>query len=490
MAATERFNGGRTSRLLRAFAALVLAFGVCFATTGTAAAQDLDAITRQLDADGWYIEPGAEGESDKFAQLMRSVESLDDTWYFVSMADYVDDFFAEDLADRVRTPGNVLVYFLEEDQGEVFVSAQLSSPYSQADDDFALDAFDSDWDTPDEFMIEVAERLDQRAAAATAGAGTDVVGSGSADASNPATTDTGGSGVSLAWLAVPVVAVGGGMWFASSRGKNRKQAEQLETAQKIRAEIQTELDELANDVLVLSSPVDLGDNAQAVQYYREATATYTEISDELPDVADLADAELPELSALGARIAHARWEMDAAEALLNGEELPEKPKVAPPPQPQRPPQEQQRRMESRPLPRREPRPRVPYSPSRRRSGGGLLDILIAGAGMLGQSRGYGRSSGGMFGGSRGGSRRSSGGMFGGSSRSGGFGSSGRTRQGGGVFGGGSTSTRRSGSTRRSSTQRRSSPQRRTRARSSSSRRSSSRRSSSSSRRPSSRRRRR
>ncbi|KAG1647453.1 hypothetical protein GQR58_030579 [Nymphon striatum] len=176
----------------------------------------------------------------------------------------------------------------------------------------------------------------------------------------------------------------------------------------------------------------------AVQHYREATDTYLTISDELPDVDKLEDADLEELAELGSRISHARWQMDAAEAIMDGEPLPEKPKVPPPPAPPKPPapREQQRQR----MPQRQPRPRVPYSPSRRRSGGGLLDILIAGAGMTANRRSRGRSSGGMFGGSsRTQSRTQS-----------------RTspRRGGGVFGGNSSSSSRRSSSSRSSSSRR------------------------------------
>ena len=440
--------------LLLALLAVVFTIGSGALVIDQVEAQDFDEVVRSLERDGYYLEPGSEGSASAFADLVRQGERTDDNWYFVSMADVVDDTFADDLRDIVSPRGNVLVYFLD---GE-FVNVQLASASSEAIESQALAPFDDDWDRPSEFMGDVVSSYSSLTGATTAsGSGTSTSGSSSS-----------GGGFPWGWLAVPVVLIGG-IWFMGRRGKKKQAEDDLETAQKIRAELQTELDELANDVLVLSGPIDLSENDEAVAHYRAATDTYLTISDEIPDAGQLEHADLKELSEIGAQVAHARWQMDAAEALISGEPVPEKPKVAPPPPPKAPPQrtpeQQQRRM-----PQRQPRPRVPYSRSRRRSGGGLLDILIAGAGMMGSSRG--RRGGGMFGGgsSRGGGMfgGTSGGMFGGGSRgrSSGGGTRGRSqpRPGGGVFGGGAKSrsprsSRSSRSGSRSSSRSRSSTRR-------------------------------
>ncbi len=468
---TSSTRSGRSSVAVALLVALVLAVtGV--AVAGSAGAQtddDVDAIAQQLEQDGYFIERGATADPGAFQRLVSG--SYRDTWYFVEMVADVDDDFADRLREQVSPTGNVVVLFTETEGGEIFDVAQISTSQSESVEDDALEALFGDWSTPAEFMADVVSRFERNTAATNSSA------TGSADGSSSPSADGSGSSSGSGWLflAVPAALIAGGMWFSGRNKKKKQSAAQLETATKIRAEIQTELDELANDVLVLGGPVDLSEKPEAIAHYREATATYTQISDELPDISELAEADLEELVALGTRIAHARWQMDAAEAMANGEPIPEKPPVEPPPEPTRPsPQQPAPRPER--LPQQAPRPRVPYSRSRRRSGGGLLDILIAGSGMLGGSRRSSRrstrSSGGMFGGSSGGMfGGSSGGMFGGLGRGSQSGRSTRqaprSSRGGGLFGSGSSarSSSRSSSSRRSSSRsssRRSSSARRSR----------------------------
>lgn len=449
----------------------------------------IDEVADRLESEGFYLEDGADGTSDRFAELVSWADGrTDGPWYFVSLCCPVGDAFADELRDAVSPRGNVIVfYFEEESTGDLFEIGQFASDGSENRETAALNAAlaDQGWQDIDDFMRLVIEDFAGSAVASGSAAGSATTTTTSETTPTP---DSGGSGAGWLWLGVPIVGGGGALWFASRRKKKKAEEQELETAQKIRAEIQTELDELANDVIVLSSPVDLSEKPEAIQHYRDATETYTEISDSLPAAGELASADLDkadlrQLSELGARISYARWQMDAAEAIIGGDEIPEKPQIEPPAPPPKPPSSEPRTPKIDPT--RQPRPRVPYSRSRSRSGGGLLDILIAGAGMLGRSGGSGYRggrSGGMFGG---GSRSGGGGMFGGSSRQQPRSSRPRSsgpRSGGGVFGGGSSrgsSGRSSGrsssrtSSRKSSRSGRSSStarRRSTRSRSSSSRR--------------------
>jgi len=379
----------------------------------TALAQDFDIIVDALERDGYFIENGADGSPARFQRLVEQGQAGDgDEWYFVSLNQEVPESFADDLYETLRPQGNVLVFYYDNDD---FANVLLATSDSVASStqDRALDAFDDDWVDPEDFMEDVVAEFKSLTGSSnssgSAGSGSAGSSSGGSTVPSASTGTSSGGGFPWMWVLIPLLLLGG-FWFMRRKGKNAKDETHIETAQKIRAELQTELDELANDVLVLSGPTDVSENKQAIEYYREATDTYLDISDELPDVIKtLEQADIKELSEIGARVANARWQMDAAEALIEGEPVPEKPKVkAPPPPPrkqQRPPRQQ------RPMPQRQARPRVPYSRSRRRSGGGLLDILIAGAGMMGNSRGRG---GGMFGG---GNRSRGGGMFGGGNSS-------------------------------------------------------------------------
>lgn len=417
----------RNSRSIATGVALLLAAAAMLVAAPAASAQDTDGIVRELEEFGYFIEQGAEATDGEMRSLVAQGERTPDQWYFVVLSGPIDLDYAADLRDLVRPVGNVLIHAVDEDSQGAFDVVDFASGASQSVEEQALSAFDGNWSRPAEYFDDVVADYTTLTAAGTTGNSSGSASSGSG----------GGSGILLWLIGIPVVG-GAILWLLNRRGKKKKAASELETAQKIRTELQAELDELANDVLVLSGPVDVSDKPEAVQHYREATDTYLTISDEIPDLDELDHADLAQLSQVGVRVAHARWQMDAAEALIDGEPIPEKPEVEPPPPPTPAPTrtiEQQRQR----LPQRQPRPRVPYSRTRRRSGGGLLDVLIAGGGVVASSRGRRttRSSGGS---PRRSTPRPGGGVFGGgSSRSSSRSSTRSTRRSGGR---GSTSKRR------------------------------------------------
>jgi hypothetical protein len=419
--------------------AILMAGSVSFVGTPTAEAQDLSQIVSELEANGYYIESGADATASEMQSLVDQGSDTSEQWYFVVLSGPARAEYAADVRDVVRPVGNVIVHSVETDAEGDFDAVNFATGSAKATEERALRAFDTDWSRPADYMDDVIADF-----AAAASAGT------SSDSSTGSSSGPGSSGGGFPWwLLVVLAALGGGAWFMSQRGKKRREDEALETAQKIRAELQNEIDELANDVLVLSGPTDLSDKPQAIEYYREATDTYLDTSEEILGFGELKHVDLAELSDFGARVAHARWQMDAAEAIMDGEPLPEKPKVEPPPPPAQPPQQPTPQQRQQHLPQRAPRERVPYSPSPRRSGGGLLDVLIAGAGTMASGRGRsgGRSSGSRRSQS---SPRSGGGFLGGNSRSESSGRSSSRR-----------STSRSSSSRRQSSSSRSSGSRST-----------------------------
>lgn len=391
-------------------AAILMAGIVSFVGSPTAQAQDLDLdldqIVSELEANGYYIESGAAATTGEMQSLVDQGSDTSEQWYFVVLSGPAGAEYAADLRDVVRPTGNVIVHSIEADAEGDFDAVNFATGSAKATEERALRAFDTDWSRPADYMDDVIADFASDAS--------DWIASGS----NTGTSS--GSGSSSGgfpwWLLGVLTALGGGAWFMSQRGKKRKEDEAQETAQKIRAELQSEIDELANDVLVLSGPTDLSDKPQAIEYYREATDTYLDISDEILSIEELKHVDLAELSDLGARVAQARWQMDAAEAIMDGEPLPEKPKAEPPSPPAQPPRQRTPQQRQHHMPQRAPRERVPYSPSRRGSSGGLLDALIAGAATMASSRG--RSGGGTSGSrQRQPSSRPGGGFLSGSSRS-------------------------------------------------------------------------
>lgn len=339
-----------------------------------AEAQSDTEILSHLEDRGYYIGPGAEGDPNEFAKLANRTTRT--RWYYVSVDGPNVDGLAKRLYDQLSKPGNVLVYATSGD----YETLELAASEDKALTDRAMTPFDGNWSTPSEVMGLVVDEYETLQTQKNTGTTT------------PANTPTGSSsgGFNIFWLVIPaLLGLFTMMYFQQRAAKKRRAASIQETATKMRVEIVKELAHLANDVLVLNSAIDMSDNEKAIAYYREASAAYIEISDELPDETeleqDLERSDLEELSELGAEISTARWQMDAAEALLENKPVPPKPEVTTPepePQPQpRPPIPEQR------IPQRRQQPRVQYNTSGRRNGAGLIDILIAGASMLNQ-RGY------------------------------------------------------------------------------------------------------
>ncbi|KAG1647450.1 hypothetical protein GQR58_030579 [Nymphon striatum] len=270
-------------------------------------AQDINVIVDALERDGYYIESGAEASDSELSSVIRRADSSGATWYFVALADSVQEGFEDEIYESVSPQGNVVVHFFDRDG---FDNLWLSSDMSQSEADRLVDAsFDAGWNGP-------ADLFNNMVTAFSATSTTTSGSSGSSSSGGSTSSSSGGGGFPWALLAIPAV-LGGGFWFMRRSSNKKKDEEELESAQKLRAGIQTELDELANDVI-------------------------------LPDVDKLEDADLEELAELGSRISHARWQMDAAEAIMDGEPLPEKPKVPPPPAPPKPPapREQQRQLKA------------------------------------------------------------------------------------------------------------------------------------------------
>jgi len=74
-------------------------------------------------------------------------------------------------------------------------------------------------------------------------------------------------------------------------------------------------------ILDITDSVKISDTRQDNRYLEEASATFTEVSEQFEAALDLAA-----LERLSDRLDEARWQLDAAEALAAGREVPAKPK--------------------------------------------------------------------------------------------------------------------------------------------------------------------
>jgi hypothetical protein len=175
------------------------------------------------------------------------------------------------------------------------------------------------------------------------------------------------------------------------RGKNQSANAAAEQMAKARGVVQKQVDAVANDILDLEDEVRVANNAEVDEFYSAASATYRTLTERLQK------ADTPEeLVDLSNDLDIAIWQLDCAEALLDG-----KPK---PPRPERKQFEPVRTTDDRVT---IPAPRDDYQrrPGRRSSymGPGLMEILIGVAGQVLAGGGRGRSGG--LGGSLGGMMR-------------------------------------------------------------------------------------
>jgi uncharacterized membrane protein YgcG len=229
---------------------------------------------------------------------------------------------------------------------------------------------------------------------------------------------TGGGGFSIWWL---LLLAGGGLavwWFINSRNEARNAAGRLARAKEMANE---KLAEVANDILEMEDEVSTSDNHEVKEHYQRASAMYSkaiednERADDLPEMLDVSrDLDL------------AIWELDCAEALLDGKPKPPKPEP-PRPKPIVPPAPAPGQTIPPPPAGNAPEPSTYDRRPQRQSGGSndLLTMLLAMTAMrhMGGRGGFG----GGFGGWTGGGRSSGGGFRGGGFRGGG---GGRIRGGG------------------------------------------------------------
>ncbi len=122
--------------------------------------------------------------------------------------------------------------------------------------------------------------------------------------------------------------------------------------ERTRAAVRQQRDAVSNDILKLEDEVRAAGNEDALTHYRNATITYAAIVGEF-ETSDTSE----ELTNLAARLDAAIWQLDAAEAILDGNPLPPEPQAGARPRSLQPYRGQQR--------------------SDRRSSVGVVDLIAA-----------------------------------------------------------------------------------------------------------------
>ncbi len=258
----------------------VLALAGVFAAA-PALAQDADAIGQALLDDGFYV------ESD-YSQSGLS-EAMDragaDAPFLVALNDNISDpsALADSLLARIG-----------------FGSVVVLTP-----DSIGGASFDFDSSGVDVRLDRVVDAL---------GANDDLAAAVAAFADGP-----GGINGAAVLLGVGVLGVGG-IALASARSRRRMEDRAIARLEEARTELARQVDLVANDIVELSSAIEISEDASAESLFRTASATYTTVEEALRDAPDLES-----LEKLSDQLDEARWELDAAEATLNGDEVPERP---------------------------------------------------------------------------------------------------------------------------------------------------------------------
>jgi len=184
-----------------------------------------------------------------------------------------------------------------------------------------------------------------------------------------APSSSGSSGILI--LVVIVVVLGGAFAYFALRASRRQKREAAEQVEELRATAQLQIDAIANDILDLEDEVKVAGNPEAREFYSAAVDTYTTASERLAAMSSgrqIADFDY--------ELDLAVWRLDAAEAVLDGNPVPDKPAppayTPPPVLPEAQPQRSSGRTTgvSAPLPQYERR-------STRRSSFGAQDMLTA-----------------------------------------------------------------------------------------------------------------
>ena len=150
-------------------------------------------------------------------------------------------------------------------------------------------------------------------------------------AAQVAATETPSSGGGFIFLLI-VVAIVGLIWWAIRRSNRNREGTFQTRIEEVKAEIQGQLSEAANDILELEDDILLSDNQEAKELFYSGSTGYAQFQEQLAGAMSLA--QLDEL-AEGADLA--LWQLEAAEAVLDGEAPPPRPEARPDFEPPAPP---------------------------------------------------------------------------------------------------------------------------------------------------------
>lgn len=278
---------------------------------GTAFAADPDEVADEVDPRGYYIEPGAGVDFEAMEDLVDDVASGQTRFYFVALAEDPSegaDEFAENVLQELPQRSTVVVLSPGEigARSDTFGDDELDRAAQEAVGDSDA-SYEGDFRVFAESLVGVPVGTTATTVGGTAGGG-----------------DAGGGGGGVWVFLLIVAAVIALVVFMTRRGAKRDQALSAKRIEEAKTEIRGQLDVIANEILDLSDRVSLSERDEAEEYFRTASATYQDAQGQLEEAATLA-----ELERLSDQLDRTRWQLEAAEAVVEGRPVPPEPEDRP-----------------------------------------------------------------------------------------------------------------------------------------------------------------
>lgn len=337
-------------------------------------------VVSELEAQGFYIESGSNASAAVVGDAVADAGFAGGRLYVAVLSAEPASgapFFADAVFDDLGS-------------GTVFIVAPETVGYASDGSSWSADELDDavnaslDGSSDNDVVVRFVESL----------TGSDVGGGGSGPSG-----DSGGSGGGFVWILVFVGGLAALFFYLRSRSQKTSATARAGRLEEFRTAAQEKLNAVANDILEMETEVTMSENAEVQQHYKSASAKYAEVVDKVGTVRDP-----EELLDLTYQLDMAIWELDVAEAHLDGKTPPKKPE---PPKLENPAPPAGRRsgpVITTPTPpaydRRPQRQSSPAGPDL----GNILLALLAARGMGGGGNYSGRWTGGGGGSSGGGSR--------------------------------------------------------------------------------------
>ena len=254
-----------------------------------------------LVADGFYIEAGSDADPAAVSDAVAEARFAGGALSVAVLATEPSGgatVFAENALDEMGGRGTVFVVGPESvgwaSQDDIYSREQLD-----AATDASLDG-SSDTEVVELFVASLAAQ------------------------SSSAESSGGGAGFPWGWLFVLAI-IGGGAFvlWRSSRSSKRRADDTIAAA---RVGVKTRLDDVANDIIDLEDEVALSDDSSVQQHYEAATTAYAEALKGYKSASSVGA-----LMQMAEELDVAIWQLDSAEAILDGEPVPPKPERPQPP---------------------------------------------------------------------------------------------------------------------------------------------------------------